>query len=194
MKYVIMADGRGSRWNNYKGVPKHLALVCGEPIIGRTVRMLYELTEDDKIIITSHDTRYDFPPATRYEPMDNKLEIDRFTYELIENETCFLYGDTIYKEEALRKIVNSKPRDLLFFGNRKSIVAISIADAEMFRFYFEKVKSLFLDGKISECKGWQIYKLATGQEIDSQAELIEKFVLLDDGTRDFNTPEEYDKL
>lgn len=40
MKYIIMADGEGKRWGNYKGVPKHLITVEGETILERTIRLL----------------------------------------------------------------------------------------------------------------------------------------------------------
>ena len=35
-----IADGDGTRWGNYLGVPKHLAPVDGVPILYRTVRLL----------------------------------------------------------------------------------------------------------------------------------------------------------
>ena len=118
MKYVVMADGKGTRWNNYMNIPKHLVKVDGETIIGRTVRLLNEYDDSAEVIVTSHDPRYEFEGATRYEPINNVLEIDRFTYELIENNMCFLYGDTYYTEDAIKSIVNTKTDELLFFGNK----------------------------------------------------------------------------
>ena len=32
MRFVIMADGKGSRWNNYMGIPKHLIEIDGESL------------------------------------------------------------------------------------------------------------------------------------------------------------------
>ena len=29
MKYIIMADGKGTRWNNYHNIPKHLIEIGG---------------------------------------------------------------------------------------------------------------------------------------------------------------------
>ena len=29
MKYIIMADGKGSRWNNYKVIPKNFIEIGG---------------------------------------------------------------------------------------------------------------------------------------------------------------------
>ena len=86
MKYIIMADGKGTRWNNYHNIPKHLIEIGGETLLARTVRLLRENDALADIVITSHDPRYEVSGARRYEPQNNHLEIDRFTEELIEND------------------------------------------------------------------------------------------------------------
>ena len=101
MKYIIMADGKGTRWNNYNNIPKHFIEVDGEMLLARTVRLLHLFDKECEVIITSHDERYEVEGATRYEPKENVLEIDRFTRELIEDNICFLYGDTYYSEESI---------------------------------------------------------------------------------------------
>lgn len=195
MRFVIMADGKGTRWDNYMGIPKHLAEVNGEPILGRTVRLLNEMTDGTaEVIVTSHDKRYEFEGSRRHEPLDNKLEIDRFTRELIADDTCFLYGDTYYTEEALSAIIDMEADDLLFFGNVKSIVAVKIKDSAMFENHVDHVKQLFLEGKIKKCVGWQVYQSVTGQDFADKAVPAEKFVLLAKETTDFNTPEEYREI
>ena len=195
MRIVIMADGKGTRWDNYMGIPKHLAQVNGEPILGRTVRLLNEMTLGEaEVIITSHDSRYEFPGSRRHEPIDNNLEIDRFTAELIEDDTCFLYGDTYYTEEALESILSTEAEDLLFFGNTKSIVAVKIKDSNLFKEHVKTVKDLFLAGKIQRCVGWQVYQSVTGQDFTQKAVPAEKFIMLGNETTDFNTPEEYKKI
>lgn len=187
-----MADGKGTRWANYMGVPKHLVEIGGEPIIGRTVRLLNEMTDGKcEVIITSHDKRYEFEGSRRHEPLNNHLEIDRFTQELIEDDTCFLYGDTYYTEESLKLILDSETEDVLFFGNAKSIVAINVSDSSFFEKHVANVRQLFLDGKIEKCVGWQVYQSITGQDFSKKAEMGDKFVILDAKTTDINTPEEY---
>ena len=190
MKYIIMADGKGVRWNNYNDIPKHFAIVEGEPIIVRTVRLLREMDDSAEVIITSHDSRYDIPGARRHEPQNNVLEIDRCTEELIEDNVCFLYGDTYYSEEALKRIMESETADMLFFGNRKSIVAIKVTDGELFRSHVARVRNLFLEGKINKCIGWQVYQSFTGLPFGEKT-IGDSFVILEDDTEDFNTPEDY---
>lgn len=191
MKYIIMCDGKGTRWNNYTNVPKHLITINGEVLLERTVRQLNEKDPDSKVIITSHDKRYDIKGSVRYEPKNNKLEIDRFTEELIEDNICFLYGDTYYPDESIDVIIKNKNDDILFFGNEKSIVAIKVANSKEFKKHIDNVKTLFIENKIKTCKGWQVYQSFMNLEFDKK-QIDEKFILVNKDTIDFNTPREYE--
>ena len=191
MKYVIMADGKGTRWNNYQNIPKHFIEIHGETLLARTVRLLKEKDPTCTVIITSHDPRYEVEGAVRYEPKNNVLEIDRFTRELIEKDVCFLYGDTYYSEDAMDKIVQMKPEDLLFFGNEKSIVAVKVKDEKLFVQHLDNVTALFLENRIKDCKGWQVYQSFTGLPFDVK-QIGEKYIYIEDGTKDYNAPEDLD--
>ncbi len=192
MKYIIMADGKGTRWGNYQDKPKHLIEIGGETLLGRTVRLLKKNDPESEVIITSHDPRYEFEGALRYEPKNNQLEIDRFTRELIADNICFLYGDTFYSEEAVKAITHAEAQDILFFGNERAIVAVKIADGELFRAHTERVRQLFVEGKLKKCIGWQVYSSFMGLPLDGK-KIAGKFVLLQDGTEDFNSPEDYNR-
>lgn len=189
MKYIIMADGKGTRWNNYKDIPKHFIRVDGETLLERTVRLLREKDPGCQVIITSHDPRYEVPGAVRYEPKNNVLEIDRFTAELIEDNICFLYGDTYYSESSVASIVEGETQDLLFFGNERSIVAVKVSDGALFAEHVNHVRQLFLDGKISKCIGWQVYQSFMGLSYEEK-KIAGKYIFVEDGTRDFNSPED----
>ena len=193
MKYIIMADGKGTRWNNYLNIPKHFIKIDGESIIERTIRLLNTKDPDAEIIVTSHDPRYDLKGSTRYEPKSNVLEIDRFTEELIKDNICFLYGDTYYSEDSIDKIINEKVSDIMFFGNEKSIVAIKITDGSLFKRHVDNVRNLYLEEKINDCKGWQVY--ASFQNLDYNTKVIKNnFIVLKDDTRDYNSPSDYEKI
>jgi len=191
MKYIIMADGKGTRWNNYQNIPKHFIEINGETLLARTVRLLKEKDPGCQVFITSHDPRYDIDGATRYEPKNNVLEIDRFTRELIEDDVCFLYGDTYYSDDAMEKIVNMEAENLLFFGNEKSIVAVKVNDAGLFVQHLDNVTRLFLAGEIKGCKGWQVYQSFSGLPFDVK-QIGEKYIYIEDGTKDYNAPEDLD--
>lgn len=187
MKYVIMADGKGTRWNNFNEIPKHFIEIDGERIIDRCVRLLKENDSGCEIIITSHDPRYDIPGTTRYEPLNNILEIDRFTSELICDNICFMYGDTYYSENAIKTVTETPAEDILFFGNSKSIMAVKVSDGDLFRMHVDRVRKLYLEGKLKTCKGWQVYQSFTGLAPDT---IGDNFVFIEDSSRDFNSPED----
>ena len=192
MKYIIMADGKGTRWNNYHNIPKHLIEIDGETLLARTVRLLRENDARADIVITSHDPRYEVPGARRYEPQNNHLEIDRFTEELIADDVCFLYGDTFYSESVIQNIADTPAEKLLFFGNERSIVAIKVADGALFRQHVDRVRALFLAGKIEKCIGWQVYQSFEGLPFGEKT-IAADYILIQDGTEDFNSPEDYNR-
>ena len=192
MKYIIMADGKGTRWNNYHNIPKHLIEIDGETLLARTVRLLRENDARADIVITSHDPRYEVPGARRYEPQNNHLEIDRFTEELIADDVCFLYGDTFYSKSVIQKITDTPAEKLLFFGNERSIVAIKVADGALFRQHVDRVRALFLAGKIEKCIGWQVYQSFEGLPFGEKT-IAADYILIQDGTEDFNSPADYNR-
>ena len=192
MKYIIMADGKGTRWNNYHNIPKHLIEIDGETLLALTVRLLHENDARADIVITSHDPRYEVPGARRYEPQNNHLEIDRFTEELIADDVCFLYGDTFYSESVIQKIADTPAEKLLFFGNERSIVAIKVADGALFRQHVDRVRALFLAGKIEKCIGWQVYQSFEGLPFGEKT-IAADYILIQDGTEDFNSPADYNR-
>jgi len=192
MKYIIMADGKGTRWQNYNDIPKHFIEIGGETLLARTVRLLNEGDEAADVIITSHDPRYEVPGARRYEPLNNHLEIDRFTDELIGDDVCFLYGDTYYSQEAMDTILKTETEDMIFFGNERSIVAIKVKDGALFRNHVDNVRRLFLEGKIEKCIGWQVYQSFTGLPF-GEKKIGPSYIVLEDGTEDFNSPEDLAK-
>ena len=186
-----MADGKGSRWNNFLGHDKHGIRIGGETLLERTVRLVHENAASAEVIITSHNAALSIDRARRYEPKNNVLEIDRSTAELIGDDMCFLYGDVLYSEEAVRVIVGSRGREpLLFCGSEKSICAVLVRDGELFRGLYLEIRRLFLEGKISECKGWQVYHLYAGLPLESR-ETGPDYIFVDSFTRDFNTPGDY---
>lgn len=187
MKYIIMADGKGTRWNNYDNHSKHLCVINGETIIGRTVRLLNEMGVNN-VIITSHNPDMEFEGAVRYEPKNNNEEIDRFTYEFLDEEVTFLYGDTYYNEDALRKIVETKTDDILFFATSTSIVGVKVINHVQFKQYIDYIKEQQIVGK-----GWTVYQLSNGLPIGSK-EPRENLIAVSEETFDIDSPSEYKSL
>lgn len=193
MRYVIMADGKMTRWEKRDTLPKHLVKVNGETLLARLVRQLKEYDPDCEIIITSHNEKYEIPGALRYEPENNIYEIDRFTWELIEDDVCFLYGDTYYTDGCISEITDCETDSLYFFGNRTSVFAVLAGDADLMKECIKDVKCLYIDGRIKECRGWQLYQRFENLPYD-KITVKGSFTLIEDGSMGINTAEEYEKL
>lgn len=190
MKYVIMADGDMKRWNMVCGIPKHMVKIGNETLLERLVRQLHAVESDCQIIITSHNSSYQVAGAVRYEPQNNRMEIDRFTWELIEDDVCFLYGDTYYTDEAVRIICETKTNEMYFIGTESSIVAVKAHSAQLLRYHITRVKDAFLAGECDDCRGWQVYQSYTEQPFD-HLQIEKSFTKLSDETCGFNTWQDY---
>lgn len=183
MRYIIMADGKGIRWDNFTDCPKHLITINGETLLERLVRQLKSADFLAEIIITSRDDRYEVEGARRHVPLNNEVEIDRFTQELIRNDICFLYGDTYYTDEAIQKIIAKNTDSVAFFGNIDRIFAVKAFDGEFFGAMIARVKIDNPDGK-----GWDVYQVFSGLK---RKEIGQNYFLINDETTDFNTPTDY---
>lgn len=190
MKYIIMADGKELRWHSFTGIHKWEIRIDGERLLDRTVRLVKSLDPGSEVIITSHCKELQIEGARRYEPLDNQLEIDRFTWELIDRDVVFLYGDCFYTDEAIEKIVRTGTDRILFFGNTHRIFAVRVGDAELFRTHMSNVKKKYLAGEIRECIGWQVYQSFQGLPFGERV-VAKDYELICDETRDFNEPMDY---
>lgn len=189
MKYIIMADGKERRWNNHQGIHKWQIRIDDKTLLERTCWLLHQREPNALIYITSHDPQLNIEGTIRHEPLNNVLEVDRFTAELIESDVCFLYGDVFYSDEALDKILSEKTDKVLAFGNRRSIIAMKVADAQLFREHIQNVRNLYLNHQIQECIGWEVYHSIQNMELEGRA-IGDGYILIEDESRDFNTPQD----
>lgn len=193
VRYVIMANGKGSRWGGHLGIPKQLIEFGGESLLARITRQVSELDPGADVVVSSSDPRHETRGARRHEPIHNEIELDRFVDELLIDNTCFLYGDTFYTEEALRRIVSSQDEPLAFFGDTQSIAGISCRDARIMRQHLRTVRQAYLAGEISKCIGWQVYQSYTGQLFEPLA-IGTEYGDLAGQIAGFNSPEDLRKF
>lgn len=185
-----MADGKMTRWEPGRANPKHLLKIGGETLLERLVRQLKTADGGAKIVVTSHDPRYEVAGAVRYEPKNNVMEIDRFTWELIDEGVCFLYGDTYYTDDAIEKICACRGEDLFFVGSKTSVVAVKVYSPDVMKDHIQRVRKAYLDGETKDCKGWQVYQSFEGLPFGSR-QIKDHFLRLEDSTQGFNTMGEY---
>ena len=190
-KYIIMAAGAGTRWGNYLGVPKHLIEFNGETLLGRTTRLLKENGITD-YVITCSDPRYaQYGPTA--EQTKHDCEVDRFEETLTDGPICYLYGDVFYSENAIKTIVNTEPKDVLFFGHEWEIFAIKIKDRNLFFSNKSRVKNLYLSGRINRCIGWEVYRSMHGIPFLKHI-ISDRYMKIIDETDDIDYPYEYEEF
>lgn len=193
MRYVIMANGRGQRWHNYGGVPKHLICVDGETLLARTTRLVHELDDTAEVYISSSNPKYETPGAILHSPEKYIHELDRFCYELITDNVTFLYGDAFYTKEALRTIVSTETKGITFFGNSNAIFGVKAADGELLKAAIDKLFDLIGAGELEDAKGWTLYHLVEGMSMAGK-EIRGNFTHIEDITSDFNYPSDWDRF
>ena len=189
-RYVIMANGRGMRWGNYLGIPKHLISVDDETLIQRIVRQVRERDPKADVVISSSDPLLETEGARRHAPERNEIELDRFAPELVNDAVTFLYGDTFYTAAAMDKIISSTGAPMQFYGDARSIVAVEVNDGLTMLAHLHNVRSLFLAGEISACVGWQVYQSYNQLPFGPPAP-HDSLYWLGGLTTGFNTPEDF---
>ncbi|MFA5712295.1 NTP transferase domain-containing protein [Mycolicibacterium sp.] len=113
MRVIIRCAGEAKPWGDFLGVPPHLAPICGEPILHRTVRLVREFVPeaDIRIVVRDRDKRNMVEGTTR---AIDKPQPERGTVDMIassahlwdkKDRTVLLFGDTWWSRPALRSIL-----------------------------------------------------------------------------------------
>lgn len=174
MKYIIMCGGDYSDW--WK-TPRHLLEFQGEPLVARTIRLLREAGVDDIAIsatdkcfegfgvpVVSHDNSFNAGVGGHwceaFYPMDEPA--------------VYLMGDVVFSSEAIKTIVRTKVKSVMFFAsappfNKKYIKShaepfgFKVIDQKRFRAAIDFVianedTGIFLRRPIS----WELWQVLNG--------------------------------
>lgn len=203
MKYVICAYVRNVE--NFS-IPRQLSVVKGEPLIGRTIRLLKENGAED-ILITSADPRFEGFGARTYIPKHNDYDavlnkgfwLSAFPIELMTEPIVFLLGDVYYSENAIKTIVNSQTDSVLFFCSYKNPdpryikhhdepYGFKVVDTDLFKRHIENCKRIYKSGGCRRnpiC--WELYRSLNGIEI-TKHEMRGNYIAINDETCDVDRP------
>jgi CTP:phosphocholine cytidylyltransferase-like protein len=195
MKTVfILAAGDGTRWNNYRGSPKHRLVVEGEVLIERTYRQFSKYA--DKVIIVANE---EMGFAETYIPVNNKKwrDIAKFYSSRdiwTEGKNVLVFADVYFTDEAVERIMND-PYGLSFYLRSKGSHLTKKLWKEIWGIGFEGSSIPILESailKIIESKenysagGWRLYDQFT------QDKQKFKSIEIDDWTEDFDFPADID--
>ena len=103
-KYYILANGEGTRWHNYKGVPKQLIEIEGETILHRMIRLLAEEGVKKENIVICGKFKDDLA-TSKLTKSKTKREVFEEIAELAKGPFAILYGDCYYTKECIHEIV-----------------------------------------------------------------------------------------
>jgi hypothetical protein len=215
MRVIIPAAGEGLRWRHYHqnrtaheeaGFRKHFAMIGGESIIGRLVRLFRERGVTD-IWVVGKDQGYALAGARLFIPEQTPEHYDANkifnSSELWEGRTVVFYGD-VYLTEAGADKVMAETRDWAAFG-RWGPHCCTGGPAELFGFTFTeewfepnratltRIAGMKHRGELPRCAGWEFYWEHNGDA--RKWEIYDRnWSEIDDLTDDVDTPQQYEDL
>lgn len=212
---IIPAAGRGVRWRHYHqdraqaeldGYNKHFAVIGGETILGRLVRLFRERGVDD-IWIVGPDESYQTDGARLFIPQQVPEHYDANkvlnSASLWKGRTVVFYGDVYLTDEGCDAVLAEK-RPWVAVG-RSGLHRWTNHPEELFGFiispkHFARsrevlhhIADLRHNGKLKRCAGWEFYWGWNGDPKAWQT-FPETWLEVDDLTDDVDTPAQYRAL
>jgi hypothetical protein len=206
MRALIMAGGADEKWTNLGGEGRrHFQVVCGERVIDRIIRQLRERGVEDIGIICPDMAGYDIEGTYRVEPT-----FDAWGHEGLngrahwskDGRTLMVYGDTIFTDKAMDRVVGFTDRRFQMFG-RYGNGLIKGGGGELFAFSFwpdhadawaaavEESFELRDAGVIKRGGSWEAYRIlggARGPLVGRHLLYPGVFTNIRDQTDDFDKP------
>ena len=208
-----MAGGADEKWTNLGGEGRrHFQVVNGERVLDRIVRQLRERGVTDIGIICPEMPGYDIEGTYRVEPTYDAWGHEGFNgqrYWSDIDRTLMLYGDVVFTDRAMDRIVGFDEQRFMAFG-RFGNSPTRKGGGELFAFSFwpdqadewaaavEHSFELRDAGIIKRGGSWEGYRVMGG----ARGPLVGKHLLyplcftrIHDGmTDDFDTPQQFSKL
>ena len=119
MKYIIMCGGKYDYWT----FPKQLTRVLDETIVERTIRLLRDNGVND-IAISTQDKRFSgFGVPLLSHENDFAVAGGECSgswasgFYPLQEPACYIFGDVVFSNEAIKTIVNTETDDIAFFAS-----------------------------------------------------------------------------
>ena len=187
MKYIIMA---GRSLTNTK-LPKQLWQVGCETVIGRTIRLLKK-SGVKNIAISTNDDRFQQFGLKLLKHHNDGPWINAF-YPT-DDPTCYIFGDVVFSEEAIKTIVETETDSIQFFASSPPFApeypkkwaepfAYKVVDQKYFRECINTVRKGIEDGIWKRdpiaWEWWQVIKKTPVNKIN-----YKNYVVINDFTCD----------
>lgn len=209
-KVIIMCGGEYDEFETHKA----LSVIQGEPLVMRTMRLLVNngIPEKD-IFISANNPTFDECGVERLEhPNSYKVENGKVygywldAYYPTEYPVIYLHGDVYYTEDAIKKILNLKPKVNTFIGNAVAKnkehhnwgepFGWIVVNQKEFRDGIEKTKQLQDEGKLERgyAISWELYRVLNNLDPNKQYILDETYLTIDDETIDIDAPWQIEEI
>jgi len=200
---IVIAAGHATRWNDYRGVPKHLLEVDGEPILHRTVRLLRQHIET-VWVVSPNDGAYHQHGGLIYTVTPGESDADKFysSRDLWDGDTLIVYGDLYLTEAAVATMCQPVEEWTLYCRPGPSAITggrwgecwgYSIPEGflEEFRRTLVWLAGMHALGEVHRCGGWELYRALNGQDL-GEHRMTDHWVEINDWTEDFDYPSDFD--
>lgn len=202
-----MCAGKGDRFGLTEK-PKCFSKINGVPNIERTISLIKNGGTNSNVKPHCTTTQRN---AKWFEDLDcgviigsNSLETQRFSNAFpLESQTVFLYGDVVYNEYDLERILYGTERTT-FYGRYEDnpltgkpygeLLGINVVDFERFETAVRDTNKLLATGKLKRAIGWEVYRVHEGLDPTWNTPVNENFVELSYLTDDFDQRKELNKI
>lgn len=204
MIYVILCGGV------YKtNVPRQLWEIDGEPIVQRTIRLLKKCgVPKSNIYISTHDERFEKFGVSIIHHENNFNYADEKSYWLdafpkIDDSVCYIFGDVVFSENAIRQIVKYNTNGIQFFASGKPFdlrypkiwqepFAFKVVDTERFFKCVEQAKQWQDEGKFDRIPiSWELWQVIQETPINH---VIQDYYIINDYTCDVDDVNDLRKM
>jgi len=202
MNALILCAGRANRWRRHNNLPKQLARINHETLLGRSVRLLKQQNIGDITIIACdkqlHQPGCQFFMPTQYNSITETLLA---TQSLWQEKTLILLGDVFFSVQAMQTILCYQ-KSMAFFGRDGESWYADISYGEIYALAFKQnfhnvlinaLKTVIDDTIKNHGRGklWELYRCLSGFDLNSHQTDENFFVKIDDHTTDFDYYESY---
>lgn len=206
MKYIIMAGGTYPSWEK----PRQLIECEGEPLIVRTIRLLKENGVDDIAISSDNDVFEQFGvPVLKHE---NDYVSRKYNdcdgiwcnaFYPTDEPTCYLFGDVLFSENAIKTIVEFETDDIMFFGSKEPFApeypkpyiepfCFKVTDTDHLKRAVAEVKRIYkAGGFLREPIAWEVWNVICGTNPNI---INPSYTAINDFTCDIDQPDEIEKI
>lgn len=206
MKYIIMCGGNYRAWEK----PRQLLPFAGEPIVARTIRLLAEHGIEDIAISTNKPgfDGYGVPVlvhANSYDTIAYNQSYGHWVDAFYPTNvpTCYLFGDVVYSDAAIKTIIETETNDIAFFGSAPPFAreyikhwiepfGFKVVNTDHLRQAIEDVKRLDREAKFTRRPiAWELWNvISRGPDGDVTTIDYNSYVVINDYTCDIDKPDE----